>query len=92
MQEALNNIIKHCKAKSVNLLLGEKDGRIELVIQDNGQGFDLNPTLHYGDSDRGLGLAGMKERAQLSNGSFVLESAKGAGTTIRAAWPRPSRQ
>ncbi len=37
--------------------------------------------------DKGLGLAGMKERAQLSGGILEVESAKGSGTTIRASWP-----
>jgi signal transduction histidine kinase len=86
MQESLNNIIKHSQAKAVNLGLEKKEGKIEFVIQDNGQGFDLDSMLSRKAADRGLGLAGMKERIQLSGGSFVLESAKGEGTTIRAAW------
>lgn len=86
MQEALNNIIKHSNAKVINLGLEKNDGKIEFVIQDNGQGFDSDSTLSQKGADRGLGLAGMKERIQLSGGSFVLESAKGAGTAIRAVW------
>jgi signal transduction histidine kinase len=87
MQEALNNIIKHSNAKVINLGLEKKEGRIEFVIQDSGRGFDLDSTLSQRGADRGLGLAGMKERIQLSGGSFVLESAEGAGTTVRALWP-----
>jgi signal transduction histidine kinase len=86
MQEALNNIMKHSSAKVINLGLEKKEGKIEFVIQDNGQGFDLDLMLSQKGTDRGLGLAGMKERIQLSGGSFFLESAKGAGTTIRAVW------
>jgi len=86
LQEALNNILKHSNAKVINLGLEKKEGKIEFVIQDGGQGFDLDSTLSQKGVDRGLGLAGMKERIQLSGGSFVLESAKGAGTTIRAVW------
>jgi signal transduction histidine kinase len=86
MQEALNNITKHSNAKVINLGLEKKEGRIEFVIQDNGQGFDSDLMLSQKGTDRGLGLAGMKERIQLSGGSFFLESAKGAGTTIRAVW------
>src|SRR5512139_3460912 len=40
MQEALNNIIKHSRAKVVNLGLEIKEGKIEFIIQDDGQGFD----------------------------------------------------
>ena len=86
MQEALNNIIKHSKAKVVNLGLEIKESKIEFIIQDGGQGFDIDAMGQKG-AERGLGLAGMKERAQLSGGVPYIESAKGSGTTIRALWP-----
>jgi len=47
-------------------------------------------SLISGCADRGLGLAGMKERVRLAGGSFILEFAKAAGTAIRAVWPCPS--
>ncbi|MFB3887789.1 MAG: ATP-binding protein [Thermodesulfobacteriota bacterium] len=80
-QEAFNNIAKHSKADRVRLSLQKADHMIELSIQDNGQGFDPN------GFNRGLGLSSMKERAEFSDGSFVIESALGHGTTIRASWP-----
>ena len=86
-QEALHNIIKHSKAKVVNLGLEIRGSRIEFVIQDNGQGFDLEATINRKRTDSGLGLAGMMERAKLSGGVLHLESAKGSGTTIRVLWP-----
>jgi signal transduction histidine kinase len=86
-QEALNNIIKHSKAKVVNLGLEIKESKIEFVIQDNGQGFDLDATLGQKHPDSGLGLAGMIERAKLSGGVLLIKSAKESGTTIRASWP-----
>jgi signal transduction histidine kinase len=79
-QEAMNNAVKHSKATVINLSLQRGSG-IELVIRDNGQGFDLDTTK------RGMGLSTMRERAQLSGGSFDLESAVGKGTTIRVSWP-----
>jgi signal transduction histidine kinase len=81
-QEAMNNIAKHSQASLVSLSLQERDGRLELTIQDNGQGFDLDTAR------RGLGLSTMRERAKLSGGSFDLESAIGKGTIIRISWPR----
>jgi PAS domain S-box-containing protein len=81
MQEALNNIAKHSKADLVHLSLKKKDDRIELVVEDNGTGFDLEK------SKKGFGLASMKERIELSGGSFTIESILGKGTTIRAIWP-----
>ena len=86
-QEALNNVIKHSKATVVDLGLEIKETTIEFVIQDSGQGFDLDAMLGQKRTDSGLGLAGMMERAQLSGGVLHIESAKGSGTTIRALWP-----
>jgi len=88
LQEALNNIAKHSKADSARLCLRNRRGRIELVIQDNGSGFDLKSALASASYTKGLGLASMKERTELSRGSFTIRSAKGKGTIIRASWPK----
>jgi signal transduction histidine kinase len=80
-QEAMNNIAKHSNASLVNLGLQKGNDRIKLTIQDNGQGFDLN------HARSGLGLSTMRERADLSGGSFDLESATGKGTVVRVSWP-----
>jgi PAS domain S-box-containing protein len=87
MQEALNNIAKHSGAELVRLSLTRTDNRIELEIQDNGMGFDIEENLSLQRSRRGLGLTSMRERAELSGGSFAIESIKGKGTTIRVNWP-----
>jgi PAS domain S-box-containing protein len=86
MQEALNNIAKHSKADLVHLSLQKTDGTIELAIQDNGRGFNLMEVLSVEGSKRGLGLTSMRERTELSGGSFVVESTRGRGTVIRALW------
>ena len=85
-QEGLNNIAKHSKADRVHLSLQKRDGRMELVLQDNGRGFDLERAVPE-NTGQGLGLASMKERVELSGGSFSIESVVGRGTTVRAAWP-----
>jgi signal transduction histidine kinase len=87
LQEALNNISKHSKTTLVNLTLQKKESAIKFVIQDHGQGFDLNEVFSHKNYEKGLGLSGMKERTHLSGGSFSIESTKGIGTTIRASWP-----
>ena len=87
MQEALNNIAKHSGADLVHLSLRKTDDKIELAIRDNGMGFDIEENLSVERSMRGLGLTSMRERAELSGGSFTVESIKGKGTTIRATWP-----
>jgi PAS domain S-box-containing protein len=86
MQEAMNNIAKHSKASAVSVSLKKREGEIDLIIQDNGQGFDIKETFSADGSSRGMGLASMRERAELSGGSFSMESVPGKGTTIRATW------
>jgi signal transduction histidine kinase len=86
-QEALNNIAKHSKADRVNLFLRKTNAAIELGIEDNGQGFEVEEVLATESYKSGLGLSSMRERAELSGGSSCIESIKGKGTTIRASWP-----
>jgi signal transduction histidine kinase len=62
-------------------LVRTKDDRIGLVIEDNGIGFDMESIK------KGLGLGSMRERAELSGGSFDIESVREKGTVIRASWP-----
>ena len=85
-QEGMNNIAKHSKADLVHLSLRKTDGKIQLILEDNGQGFDLGKVLGSESTKRGLGLTSMRERVELSRGFFAIESAKGRGTTVRASW------
>ncbi len=85
-QEALNNIAKHSKADLVTLSLRKTGSPIELTIQDNGQGFDVENIFSMESYKRGLGLSSMKERTELSGGFFTIESIQGKGTTIHASW------
>jgi PAS domain S-box-containing protein len=88
LQEALNNVVKHSRADKVKLLLHETNGRLELCVQDNGTGFNLDRLVSGASPQRGLGLASMRERTRLSGGSLVIESQEGRGTTLRATWNR----
>jgi PAS domain S-box-containing protein len=87
MQEAFNNVAKHSQASIVLLRFIKKDPAVELVIRDTGQGFDVEQIQSRPRAERGSGLEGMKERTELSGGSFLIESAEKKGTTIRASWP-----
>jgi PAS domain S-box-containing protein len=80
LQEAMNNASKYSQASIVRLSLRKANGAIELVIEDNGLGFDPE------NCQKGLGLASMKERAELSGGSFGISSIRGKGTVVRASW------
>jgi signal transduction histidine kinase len=86
-QEALNNISKHSDATSVDLSLVNQKHGLALLIHDNGRGFDLRELFSQEKKDSGLGLDSMKERVELSGGSFTLVSKKSEGTTVKAVWP-----
>ena len=87
IQEAFNNIAKHSKGDRVILSLENTPGGIALTIQDNGQGFD--PEEARKRYRKGMGLSSMRERAELSGGTFSIESRMGKGTTLRMTWPPP---
>jgi signal transduction histidine kinase len=89
LQEAMNNIAKHSKANLVSVYLHKRDGDMEMTIEDNGIGFDPQPAPMENPSSKGIGLGSMRERAELSGGTFSLESRQGSGTRIRVSWPLP---
>jgi signal transduction histidine kinase len=80
-QEALSNITRHSRARHVDVTLVAQDDTLVLTIKDDGAGFDVDAAR------RGLGIVGMEERAELAGGHLEIESAPGAGTTIRARFP-----
>lgn len=86
LQEALNNVTKHAGANVIDLRLEGTDEKIELTIEDNGIGFDLEKELAEGRVKDGIGLSSMKERTELSGGTFRIESHEGVGTRVRASW------
>jgi len=86
-QEALNNASKHSGADNTLLKLGKTEKGIELLIKDNGRGFDCEGNAFDVSSGSGMGLEGMKERATLANGSLEMWSEKRKGTVIQAWWP-----
>ena len=86
IQEAMNNIAQHSEADYVNISLEKKGDLVELIIGDNGRGFNLTDVpSEKGDLD-GLGIVSMKERVELTGGRFEIQSTRGGGSTIRASW------
>jgi PAS domain S-box-containing protein len=86
-QEALNNIGKHARATQARIYLGREQDRLKLVIWDNGAGFEYQRRSESADQPQGMGLSSMKERAELSGGSFSLETRAGQGTSVEVSWP-----
>jgi signal transduction histidine kinase len=80
-QEATNNAITHGHAKQVSIKLSMHRGRIELIIQDNGTGFQPD----HLSVNAGMGLQIMRYRANLIGASLDIESTPGNGTQIRAS-------
>lgn len=80
-QEALNNALKHASATAVTVqLTQEADSAVQLVVADNGRGFDLAAALKQG----GMGLANMRQRAESRGGTLAVVSSPGQGSTITA--------
>jgi len=90
VQECLTNTAKHANARKVKILLKEDSDRVYARITDDGQGFDYDTLLKTPGQERGLGLAGMQERAVLLNGKLNIHTAEGQGTTIEVNIPLPS--
>ncbi len=82
VQEALTNVLKHAGAKHVSILLTRKNENVSIVIEDDGRGFRPGET-----GDSGLGLAGMRERVNLLDGTLAIESSPGKGTTLVVSVP-----
>ncbi len=78
VQESLNNIIKHSNASDAIVKIKRDESKVLITIEDNGKGFDV-----LNVKAGGLGLVGLKERAQLLNGEFLIDSKIGEGTKIR---------
>jgi len=87
LQEAVHNIVKHAAADRVRVSLARVDGALQLIVADNGRGFDPDKIKFGQGETRGLGLLSMKERASFSGGSYHLISAPGKGTCITVSWP-----
>jgi signal transduction histidine kinase len=88
-QEALTNAMRHARASSVSIRLTGDEGRIRLVVADDGIGFDTEAADRR--SEENVGLLGMSERIALVDGELTITSVRRGGTTIRADVPVVSR-
>lgn len=83
VQEALNNIIKHAKAKNMSVVLDYLPGSLALTITDDGVGFDAEAMLRRGwTEERGAGLKNIHSRAELINATLDISSIPLKGTAI----------
>lgn len=76
IQEQLTNILKYASASVIDVRLTQNRYNLTLLIEDNGQGFDVKAKR------KGIGLANIMSRAELYHGQAVIESSPGAGCTV----------
>jgi two-component system sensor histidine kinase UhpB len=81
VQEMMNNIVKHAKAKHVQIELSRGEESIDLKVQDNGLGFDA------GQQRKGIGIHNIINRADLYNGKVSIKTAPGEGCRIDISFP-----
>jgi signal transduction histidine kinase len=85
-QETLTNAVRHARASRVQIEVGRSEDSVWLSVRDDGQGFDVNPTLAR-RGDRGLGLIGIRERVDALGGKLIIESERGTGTSLWVTLP-----
>jgi signal transduction histidine kinase len=87
-QESITNISKYARASLVTFSLSFETQKVKLQVVDDGIGFDLKEGFSPHPLDRrGLGLVGMRERAELMSGYLLVESSPGKGTRITVELP-----
>jgi two-component system sensor histidine kinase UhpB len=86
-QEALTNVMRHAKATHLRVAVTQKGQGVELVVQDNGVGFDVVKERARCRSGESLGLLGMEERVHLAGGTIDVQSRQQEGTTITVLVP-----
>jgi signal transduction histidine kinase len=83
VQESLTNVVLHARATLVDVLISQRNDYVVATIEDNGVGFlPSTPTV-----EDHLGLFGMRERVEMLNGRFTIESSPGKGTTVNVEIP-----
>jgi signal transduction histidine kinase len=81
-QEALENVTRHAQAKDLQVRLSQNKDCLELIVSDNGRGFDLND-VNLSDQ---FGIKGMRERTEMLGGQLEVKSQPERGTTIKFSW------
>ncbi len=91
VQEALTNVAKYAEAQNASVVLEIKPEYVNLIVEDDGRGFDIALDYKSSASDNHLGIAGMQERTSLLGGEFTIESSPGQGTTVYTRIPMERR-
>lgn len=87
IQESLNNIVKHSKASNAMISIEFLADKINLVISDNGIGFDIEKLNDNDRVNEGFGLISIRERTELLQGEFDIKSTSNSGTRLIVSIP-----
>jgi NO-binding membrane sensor protein with MHYT domain len=87
VQQALTNIARHGQASLVRIVLRENARTLEVLVNDDGVGFDVADARRRAEAGESLGLLGMLELAALAGGTVAIVSASGTGSTVRVRLP-----
>ncbi|GAC1383900.1 MAG: sensor histidine kinase [Herpetosiphon sp.] len=91
IQEALNNVHKHASATSARIVIDGLGTQIQVMIEDDGSGFNVSDVINSDGGHRDMGLAVMKQQVEtLLKGRLAVESTLGRGTRVIADVPMPS--
>jgi signal transduction histidine kinase len=92
IEEAVNNAKKYAQARNIWVRLGFEDDLFVATVEDDGLGFDVAEVLDSYDQRGSLGLINMRERAELVEGTWTIESAIGQGTKVMLIVPLPEEE
>ncbi|WP_159439329.1 ATP-binding protein [Tenacibaculum agarivorans] len=87
VQELINNVLKHSQAKNAYIILEEEDAVLNLIVKDDGVGFD-----QVSEEETGIGLSQIKARIRMMDGQFFIDSTKGKGTKVMVNIPVVPRE
>jgi len=86
-QEAFTNVVRHAHASRVNVELGVAGDAFQLVVRDDGRGFNVTEAQRRAMRGKSQGLLSMQERAALAGGELSIDSSPSGGTAVRARFP-----
>jgi signal transduction histidine kinase len=81
-QEALTNVARYAQAKNISVILERQPSQLNMIVEDDGIGFEVQRILNNEPNEGNLGILGMQERVSLLGGTFVIESVVDKGTSI----------
>ncbi|MGA9853088.1 MAG: PAS domain S-box protein [Gammaproteobacteria bacterium] len=91
LQGALTNVLRHAKARVVEITLCQSGNTLEMVVKDDGAGFDVAAARAHAVQGNSLGLLAMEERVRLTGGEIAIHSVPKHGTEVSARFTVPAK-